>query len=109
MLTRSLLQIMVHLATWVDVPPEHVKEGRTIAAADDARVTRGLSARLMDIKWSHERPQQAFTAVRYRDLWYWIDDRDFASKRTFAFLMILFSLMETGGKEGLPVVTIPAS
>ena len=27
----------------------------------------------------------------------------------FAFLMILFSLTETGGKEGLPLVTIPAS
>jgi len=28
-------------------------------------------------------------------------------KKTFTFLMILFSLTETGGKEGLPQVTIP--
>jgi len=37
-----------------------------------------------------------------------VDDRDFRTKRTFAFLMILFSLTETGGKEGLPLVTIPS-
>ena len=50
MLTRSLLQIMVQLATWVDVPPAHVKDGRTIPGAADASVTKGLSARLFDIK-----------------------------------------------------------
>jgi hypothetical protein len=46
--------------------------------------------------------------VNYRNHWFWIDDRDFKSKRTFAFLMVLFSLTETGGKEGLPLVTIPS-
>lgn len=44
-----------------------------------------------------------------RNHWFWIDDRDFKSKRTFAFLMVLLSLTETGGKVGLPLVTIPAS
>jgi hypothetical protein len=29
-------------------------------------------------------------------------------KQTVAFLMILFSLTETGGQDGLPLVTIPA-
>ena len=62
----------------------------------------------MRVHHSKEKPDYAFTAVRYRDYWYWVDDRDFKSKRTFAFLMILFSLTETGGKEGLPLVTIPA-
>lgn len=52
--------------------------------------------------------QSLIPGVNYRNHWFWIDDRDFKSKRTFAFLMILFSLTETGNQEGLPLVTIPS-
>ena len=65
-------------------------------------------SRTIRIRNSAERPENAFTAVKYRDQWFWIDDRDFKSKRVFAFVMILFSLSETGGREGLPLVTIPS-
>jgi hypothetical protein len=106
LLTRSMLHIMIGLATKIDVPPEHVEEGRTVPSLPMSETTE--SRKLMAIHYSKEKPANAFTAVRYRDYWYWVDDRDFKSKRTFAFLMILFSLMETGGREGLPLVTIPA-
>ena len=43
----------------------------------------------------------------YRGYWFWIDDRDMGSKRLFTFLMFIFTLVETGGKEGAPVLTIP--
>lgn len=105
LLTRSMLQIMIQLATKIDVPPEHVADGRTVPAlGGDAAEDR----KLMKVHYSKEKPANAFTAVKYRDYWYWVDDRDFRTKRTFAFLMILFSLTETGGKEGLPLVTIPS-
>ncbi len=107
MQTRSMLQIMIQLATKIDVPPEHIADGRTVPSLE----TTGSDAenrKLMNVHYSKERPADAFTAVKYRDYWYWVDDGDFRSKRTFAFLMILFSLTETGGKEGLPLVTIPA-
>ncbi len=107
MLTQSLLQIMITLAAQVDVPDEHVKEGRTLPSISMID-KQGNDRKLIDIKHSVEKPENAFTAVKYRDHWFWIDDRDFKSKRTFAFLMIIFSLTETGGKEGLPLVTIPA-
>lgn len=42
------------------------------------------------------------------DSWYWIDDNDFQSKVTFTFVMILFSLNESGDNSGLPLVTISA-
>jgi hypothetical protein len=107
LLTRSMLQIMIQLATKIDVPPEHVTEGRTVPSL----VTAGSEAedrKLMKVHYSKEKPANAFSAVQYRGYWYWVDDRDFRTKRTFAFLMILFSLTETGGKEGLPLVTIPS-
>jgi hypothetical protein len=109
MLTRSMMQIMIELATQVDVPVIHIDEGRTNPASRQTSKDGTFTGRTITINHSVDKPENAFTAVLYRDYWFWIDDRDFLSKRTFAFLMILFSLTETGGSEGLPLVTIPAS
>ena len=109
MLTRSMLHIMIELATGIDVPPEHVIEGRTVPSlGQEVQSTTGLMQPIK-IGYSLKKPDNAFTAVKYRDYWYWIDDRDFHSKRLFAFVMILFSLSEKGGSKDLPVVTIPAN
>ncbi len=109
LLTRSMLHIMIRLATQVSVPTEPVTDGRTVPSLAQNSDIGEASGRLIEISHSTEKPENAFTAIRYRDYWFWIDDRDFKSKRAFAFLMILFSLTETGGKAGLPLVTIPAS
>ncbi len=106
LLTRSMLQIMIQMATLVDVPEAHVESGQTVASAPSTEVEEG--ARTINIYSSADRPDDAFVAIRYADHWFYIEDGDFASKRTFAFLMILFSLTETGGREGLPLVTIPS-
>ena len=108
MLTRSMLQIMVALAIQIHVPSRHVSEGRTVpslAAPDSAEEKAG---QLINIISSVDKPENAYAAVSYQGHWFWIDDRDFKSKRTFTFLMILFSTTEGGSKEGLPLVTIPA-
>jgi hypothetical protein len=47
-------------------------------------------------------------AVAYRDAWFWIDDRDIRSKRAFAFMLMLFTLTDTGENDSLPLITIPA-
>ena len=108
MLTRSTLSIMLELRAHVDVPREDIAAGRAQATLPvPADSSRGLRMHV-DIRSSLNRPEDAFVSVRYRDRWFWIDDRDYGSKRTFSFLMLLFSLTETGGKEGLPLVTIPA-
>ena len=52
-------------------------------------------------------PDDVFFAVPYRQHWFWIDDKDLASKQIFSFMMFVFTLVETGGKEGAPVVTVP--
>ncbi len=108
MLTRSMLHIMIELAGKVDVPPQHVTEGRTVPSIVQEGQSVAGYKRMIQVNHGPNRPDDAFSAVRYRDHWYWIDDRDFHSKRTFTFLMILMSLMEKGGTGDLPVVTIPA-
>lgn len=108
MITRSMMQIMMELAGEVDVPELHSAEGRVAPALQRDLENDQKYSSLLHIKTATEKPDNAFSAVRYRDNWFWIDDRDFQSKRIFSFIMLLFSLTETGGKEGLPIVTIPA-
>lgn len=108
-LSRSILEIIIDLASYIDVPNVHVEEKRVnpTQVEEDAP---GISlSPLIRIHSSREKPADAFVAVPYRDHWFWIDDRDLPSKRMFSFLMFIFTLVEkTGGKEGAPIVTIPA-
>ena len=103
--TRSILHIMTTMAGEVDVPDEDVKQGRTPPGYD----TKGAETpRLIQIHSSKSRPADAYATVVYRDHWFWVDDRDLKSKRSFAFMMMLFTLAETGEKENPPLITIPA-
>ena len=106
-LPRSLLHIMNTMAAQVDVPAEDIKEGRaTPGLADSAQVLE--EQRLVCIHSSKEKPGDAYVAVHYRNHWFWIDDRDLKTKRSFAFMMILFTLSDSGEQEHLPLITIPA-
>jgi hypothetical protein len=106
-LTRSVLEILIDLASMIEVPAQHVTERRvnpTVSA-----IAAGAPVRpLVRIQSSQERPADALVAVPYRDYWYYIDDRDLPSKGIFSFLMFVFTLVEKGGTGGGPVVTIPA-
>jgi len=106
--TRSMLQIMITLATLVDVPKIHVLEGSTVPKTFAPGQDENHLGEIIKIHSSPDHPETPFVSVRYKDHWFWIDENDFSSKRTFTFLMILFSLTESGGNKGLPLVTIPA-
>ena len=108
LITRSMIQIMIELAMEIEAPAAHVEEGRTLRTMAQASRAEERIGSIARIQSGTAKPDDAFVAVEFKDHWFWIDDRDFDSKRTFTFLMILFSLTETGGKEGLPLVTIPA-
>jgi hypothetical protein len=104
LLTRSMLTVMVQQAVHVDVPPDDVAEGRAWPRME----AEASAAPFLRIHAGDARPPDAAVAVRHRGHWFWVDDRDLRSKRTFGFLMLLFSVAETGSKEPMPVVTIPA-
>src|SRR5215831_1012025 len=107
-LSRSILAILIDLASYISVPEAHVLERRVGPTHEDERGAEGPIRPLIRIGSAAARPSDAFAAVRYRGYWFTIDDHDMPSKRLFTFLMFLFTLVETGGKEGAPVVTIPA-
>ncbi|TAL05356.1 MAG: hypothetical protein EPO07_03640 [Verrucomicrobia bacterium] len=106
-LTRSLLNIMNNMAAQVEVPAAHLAAGRATPGLDSAAKANEQS-RPVRIHSSKEKPADAYVAVSYRGHWFWIDDCDLKSKRAFAFMMMLFTLSETGEKENLPLITIPA-
>jgi hypothetical protein len=99
---------MTTMAAQVEVPSADVAQGRAtpgLEAQDGAPQTRGL----LRIQSSKSKPADASVAVFYRGAWFWIDDRDLRSKRAFAFMLMLFTLADTGAKENLPLITIPAN
>ena len=56
-----------------------------------------------------ERPGDAFVAIPYHGHWFSIDDRDPASKNLFSFILLLFTFVETGSKDIVPVLSIPTT
>ena len=106
MLTRSMMEIMLQLGFGIDLPAEHAANGRALPGQTQPGGARAES--LVHIRSGEREPANAYAAVPYKGYWYWIDDNDIASKRIFTFLMILFSLAETGQSTAAPVVTVPS-
>jgi len=108
-LTRSLMHQMMMMASQVDVPAEDVSQGRATPGWEVVTHAGDTNAvRLVEIHSSKAKPAEAFVTVNYRNHWFWINDRDLKSKRVFSFMMMLFTLADTGEKEPMPLITIPA-
>lgn len=101
--SRSMLQILMAISSLVAVPEADVASG---AAAPG--FTTGSPAEQGRIRSSPGRPESAFTAVHYRDHWFWVDDRDLASKRVLAAINFFFAMSDAGNDAQLPLITIPA-
>ncbi len=109
MLTRSMIEILLEIAAGIEVPPEHVAQGRAAPSTRIPGAGQPGDRPLIRIFSSSSPPADAYAAVRYRSTYYWIADGDLASKRAFTFLMIFFSLAETGVTPQTPVLTVPAN
>lgn len=105
-LTRSMLQVMIDLASQIDVPTADVAEGRVYSPERTVDQERHFP-NLITVRTGASPPERAFVAIRYRDEWFWIDDRDQQSKRILSFLMVAFTLTEGAPTQAAPVVTIP--
>jgi hypothetical protein len=103
-LSRSVIRILQELATFVEVPAEHLAAG--IAPLLDAVEA---DAPLFQVLSGDRKPCDPFVAVCYEGRWFWIEKSDSRSKRTLASLLVLLALADTGAKENLPVITIQAN
>jgi hypothetical protein len=105
--TRSIFEIMKNMAAEVAVPTEDLSQHRAVPGFETGHDVPGVVP-IIRIRSSKQKPSEAFITVHYRNSWFRIDDDDLASKAAFAQLMELFTMIDTGSRPNLPVVTIPA-
>jgi len=107
MLSRSVLQILTDLASYIDVPAVDLAEGNVYGLRRSAEQER-MFPPLLTVRCGPSAPGNAHVSVKYRDQVFWIEDRNIQSKQIFNFMMFVFSLTETGTAQAAPIVTIPA-
>ncbi len=102
---RSLLGAMFYLSLGVEMPARHVESGE-IPVPPDPRVL-DITEDFFTVHSSTSEPESASIKTYYRDHWFYVDDRDFRSKATFALLTLLFSLQSGDRDTATPAITIP--
>jgi hypothetical protein len=109
MITRSMMEIMLEIAALVRVPASDVAEGKAAPGLVNDQAGESQAPVALRIVSGEAPPPEAYVAVPYKSRWFWIADTDIRSKYTFGFVMLLFSISETGTRGAAPVVTVPAS
>lgn len=111
--TRSMLGLMHFLSNAVVIPEAHKDAGlvtRTMTTDGSGKEfdwSNIVTKKLMTIQSQDSRPDSAFAAVRYRSVWFYIDDSDLPAKSTFELLSYLFYLQAGDIKSQSPLLTIP--
>ncbi|WP_090311260.1 hypothetical protein [Pseudomonas linyingensis] len=109
LLTRSIYEILVDIASYISVPEAHVAEKRVRPTAEGDIGPSGAIPPLIRIGSSAEPPVDPFVAVPYQGYWFYIDNRDIPSKQIFSSIMFLFTFVETRSNEAAPILTIPTT
>jgi hypothetical protein len=104
--TRSLIEILSILGAQIEVPAPDVSAGRTYPTRATGEGLEALP--IIAVRARELPPFGAFVAVEYRGTWFYVEDRDYRSKRVFTVLMLILNLVETTGPQQLPVITIPS-
>jgi hypothetical protein len=109
---RSTSQVYFYLSHGVEVPCEHLAQGLVQPTVDsegkpfdDRELTRGIFE--VHACKGHKPPATAYVAVKSRGYWYYIDDRDQASKATLSLILQLSRLDFREGKSSGPILTLP--
>lgn len=108
MLTRSVMEVLSDLSAYIEVPAAHIAENRVLPVKVATRTEGRAIVPLMAIHADADKPEDAAVAVPYHGQWYWISDRDIASKSTFSFLMFLMNLVDSGEEQASPSLVLPA-
>ncbi len=104
-LTRPIIAILSQVSCEIEVPPQDIATGRTIYTPPPTLLGQNPIIRVHSGKTA---PPSAATAVKYGEVWFWIDDTDFNSKIAYTVLGLLVALVQSTPTGQAPVLTIPA-
>lgn len=94
--TRSVFGILNYLSKGMDVPPEEVKSGvldMTYKRNGEYFNWHTVLHGIMKIHYCAKKPEHAFVTIPYANRWYYIDERDNDSKKTFILLVQIIGLI----------------
>lgn len=102
---HALMSILASMSARVDVPQTDVQAHRAVPGIpEDAR---GPATQEPRVRNANLEPSDAFTSVRYRGQWFWVDDKDLVTKRIFSFIMLAFTLMDDSKHDTPLQLTVP--
>ena len=105
--TRSVYRLVEILSAAVEIPEQDKANGVT---ADYPPL--GSVGQELRVRYSRAKPEHAAIAVQHRDGWFYIDEKDKATKGYFRFLTTLWSVEiaeSSSNTSTAPVLTIPVS
>ena len=104
--TRSIYNLLEILSAATDVPEQDLVAHRALSYPP-----LGLVGQKLRVRRDSVAPEDASTAVQYRDAWYYIDDTNQNTKLFFRLVTTLMSVSiadSTSGDAG-PLLTVPVS
>jgi hypothetical protein len=109
---RSTVQALFYLSKGVEIPLEHYARGYVHPTTGQDGSPFDWQQLTGDFFTVHSvkqrcRPDCAYVAVKYRDYWYYIDDRDNESKIAFTHMSAMVRLNMLSSKKGGPTLTLP--
>ena len=112
LMTRPIMSAMFYLGQSIDIPDDVRRSGvvNTGLADDEQGEPFDWSVvfeNLFRVHHARERPADAYASVQYDDYWYYIDNKDVASKETLTMLSIVLTLKAGGAGSSVPVLTLP--
>ncbi len=108
--TRSVMGLLYYLSQSVEVPQEDVRDGKlTTTKYTDGRLFywSDIFKGLFQIKSCSKQPSDAFVSMKYRGNWFYIDDTDVESKRTYSLFRQIFAIQAGKVKVDRPTLTLP--
>lgn len=105
--TRSVFNLLEILSGAVEVPDQDLASGVAVTYPPP-----GMVGKQLRVHHSRTEPGHASVAVKYRDGWFYIDEKDQATKQYFRLLTTLMSINiaeNTDRASAAPVLTVPVS